>query len=146
MLKHLLEQSVNVVALKRTKFSDNVAGDDVTERRSSSAWDNDDIRRHILSFVGRGSHRFIAGVSRNLRCTYTLLFPEKRTFYTVANKQCAKMCLQELRSESVKTHLCYLAAGEGKQDIVAFLHLSGCPWDEWCCAAAAREGHLDLLQ
>ncbi len=30
--------------------------------------------------------------------------------------------------------------------VLQWAHSQGCPWDEWTCAYAAREGHLEVLQ
>ena len=30
--------------------------------------------------------------------------------------------------------------------MLKYLHENGCPWNEWTCHEAAREGHLDVLK
>ncbi len=38
------------------------------------------------------------------------------------------------------------AASHGCHDILKWLHLVGCPWDERTCANAARFGHFNILR
>ena len=34
----------------------------------------------------------------------------------------------------------------GSVELLAWAKASGCPWNEWICAYAARHGHLDVLK
>ena len=40
----------------------------------------------------------------------------------------------------------FVAAGEGHLEVLKWLHNHGCPWDIWTCAYAAEGGHLRVLQ
>jgi len=41
---------------------------------------------------------------------------------------------------------CSHAAGGGNQEVLEWLHNTGCPWDAMTCALAAMGGHLAVLQ
>lgn len=41
---------------------------------------------------------------------------------------------------------CAFAAFNGHLDVLKYAHENGCEWDEYTCTCAARNGHLDVLK
>ena len=50
------------------------------------------------------------------------------------------------RGYKISVNTTYIAAKLGRIDVLKWLRLQGCPWDELTCAYAAQNGHLDVLK
>tara|TARA_B110000459_G_scaffold40324_1_gene43613 strand:- start:565 stop:1248 length:684 start_codon:yes stop_codon:yes gene_type:complete len=46
----------------------------------------------------------------------------------------------------LREHLCEAAARSGHLEVLQWLHANGCPWNKWTCAAAVAYGHVKVLQ
>jgi hypothetical protein len=107
----------------------------------SEIWSN-----HILPFVGVGSYRYVAGTNRQLRKMYTELFPMEKTTHVLLSSSQAALALQEVGEEN-RTVLCPMAARGGGLEALQFLLVDrNCQWAASTCAAAARGGHLPVVQ
>lgn len=49
-------------------------------------------------------------------------------------------------AEALGPATCARAASEGRNDVILWLRLAGCPWDATACTAAAAAGHLATLK
>ena len=50
-----------------------------------------------------------------------------------------------MTGELLECHM-YLTAGRGHLEVVKWLHVNGCPWDEKACSSAGSRTHWDTLQ
>lgn len=115
-------------------------------------FNNVDLVRHIIYFLGRDTYLFVAGVSKLWRFAWGDSWP-KMTHINMAVQSAA--CLEwAWSSTSYGTHtasmvtlICTRAAGGGHLESLQYAREErNCHWDQSTCAAAARGGHLAALQ
>jgi hypothetical protein len=103
--------------------------------------------QYILPFVGRRQFRFVAAVNHNFHTAYTTVFPEKVTCFNTSSVEHAKICSNEIMGNYLlEQNLCCTAAKDGNLNVLKYLRSIQCSWDNWTCASAARNGHLDVVQ
>jgi hypothetical protein len=110
---------------------------------------DDDLLRHICSYVGDGQYLFIGSVNRVFEKSYTSLFPKKWTYIQASTVERAKFYWQNIEASDDKHRqmLWHSAARYGNIDVfrqIPLLTLIDLKYH--LCAAAAKYGQMKLLQ
>ena len=111
-----------------------------------SLWSKQDIVSHILKFVGCGTFRFLAPISKTFHQSYKVVHNSTLTTYqeAITSIPWATQCLAE--SMKARTIMCQDAAEGGHLEVLQWARASGCNWDWQTCASAAKNGHLEVMK
>ena len=112
---------------------------------------DDSVLSNIVGYVGDGHYRFVAGINRRFRDTYSHVFPENtNTQINTSTIKHATICWEEWNHTffSKECAVCCSAARDG--DIAMLQSLRSppfnCLWDAGICPVAAVYGHLHVIQ
>ena len=121
-----------------------------TNESATLLFDNVDILKQIVSFVGDKRFFFVSAVNRRFKQAYTEVYPKcKTTEMYVSTVELARFCLEEIDYSCYifrEDALCTSAGRHGSIPALQFLRTVNCRWDEKTCARAAYNGHLNVLQ
>lgn len=100
----------------------------------------------ILLFVGKGNHRYVAGVNRRFQSCYKQLFEDTTTkrSQVVASIPRVQLALQE--DPHLAALLCDHAAANGNLIVLRWARENGYEWTDQTCSKAAEKGHLQVIQ
>jgi hypothetical protein len=168
--------NATAAAIEPSPTMNAVAIMDVDMEAVSSPFQNLDVLKCIVSFIGKNQYRFVAAINQSFKMTYHQLYPNnKTTYYNASTLKHAMICFEEchfmqqerfavlctdaarhgnlsalqyLRENEVPwdQHTSSTAAKFGHLHILQYLHTNHCPWDAQTCANAALYGHLEVLQ
>jgi hypothetical protein len=110
---------------------------------------DDALVASILSFLPKKSFRFTAAVNRRFQNQYRQLHRHGTTVTSfqscVYTRAAAEIWIAETTNTSA-AQACYIAARNGRGEVLQVLQERGFKWDSQTCAAVAGGGHFSLLQ
>jgi hypothetical protein len=108
----------------------------------------DILAHYVVPYLPENQFLFAASVNHKFLFAYTDKYPKKVTYYNVDTIEHAKVCYDGTENRPMgRKRLCALAAKKGNLLVLQFLRNElDCPWDACTCAAAAENGHFEVLQ
>jgi hypothetical protein len=114
---------------------------------TTSPFQNMDVLKTIVSFVGTNQFRFVAAFSKDFKAIYLQLFDNNTdTYYNATTKEHINICFEDITIDhSRNSTLCSTAARHGNLSVLKYLRSLHFYWDMFTCQAAIQYGHVHIL-
>jgi hypothetical protein len=137
------------MSLKRKEISE--LNDSIGEEEigvTVSAFQNVDILRNTVSYVGKQQYRFVAAINKDFKDAYLNLFPYyKETYFDASTLDHLNISFEwTLIQRKRNSTPCNSAARHGSLEMLKYVRSMGFAWGPLTCSAAARSGHLHILK
>ena len=103
--------------------------------------------RHVVPKLNGNDAKFFYDVNAESRAAIKRSGVQLRDAFKIGDfdtKSTLTWALEKCNEE--KERFCTRMARNGDLELLQFLRVSGCPWDEWTCSVAAHNGHLECLK
>lgn len=110
---------------------------------------SDDIIAEVFKFLGSGHFLFVAGTSRQFYQVYETIWENENDTGTTMRSAVESISrLQWARANGYPWDewTCAVAARNGHLEVLQWARANGCPWDANICSLAAGNGHLEVVQ